>query len=234
MAKITKRSKAWAGQIDREKQYDLKEAVSMLKKFAGAKFDESVEVALNLNVDTRQADQQVRGMVSLPHGTGRKVRVAVFAKGDAAAAAEKAGADIVGAEDLAAKVEKGFLEFDAVIATPDCMPLMGRIGKILGPKGLMPNPKLGTVTPAPEKMVKEIKSGMIEYRAEKQGVVHIMAGKSSFKEEQILENIQKFFSTIKTNKPSGAKGVYMKSMAISSTMGPGIKIDMSTVMGDAK
>lgn len=176
MAKMTKRAKAWQGQIDREKQYDLTEAVAMLKKFAGAKFDESIDVALNLNIDTRKADQQVRGMLSLPHGTGRTVRVAVFAKGDAAAAAEKAGADIVGADDLAAKVEKGFLDFDAVVATPDCMPLMGRIGKILGPKGLMPNPKLGTVTPTPEKMVKDLKSGMIEYRAEKNGVVHVMAG----------------------------------------------------------
>ena len=234
MAKMTKRAKAWAGQIDREKQYDLTEAVALLKKFAGAKFDESIDVALNLNIDTRKADQQVRGMLSLPHGTGRTVRVAVFAKGDAAAAAEKAGADIVGADDLAAKVEKGFLDFDAVVATPDCMPLMGRIGKILGPKGLMPNPKLGTVTPTPEKMVKDLKSGMIEYRAEKNGVVHVMAGKVSFKEDQIRENIQKFYDTIKTGKPSGVKGVFMKGLAISSTMGPGIKVDMSTVLGDAK
>lgn len=234
MANITKRKKAWAGQIDREKLYDLKEAVSLLKKFAGAKFDESVEIALNLNVDTRQADQQVRGMISLPHGTGRSVRVAVFAKGDAATAAQKAGADIVGAEDLAAKVEKGFLDFDAVVATPDCMPLMGRIGKILGPKGLMPNPKLGTVTPAPEKIVKDLKAGMIEYRAEKQGVVHVMAGKVSFKEEQIAENIRFFFETLKTAKPSGVKGVYMKGMAISSTMGPGIKVDMASVLEEAK
>ncbi len=230
MSKITKKQKVWSTDVDCEKLYDLTEAVKLLKKFATAKFDESIDVAMNLDIDTRQADQQVRGMVSFPNGTGKKVRVAVFAKGDAAVEAEKAGADIVGAEDLAAKVEKGFLDFDAVVAAPDCMPLMGRIGKILGPKGLMPNPKLGTVTPAPAKIVKELKAGMVEYRAEKQGVVHVMTGKASFKEDQIVENIRMFFDTIKAAKPSGVKGTYMKSMAISSTMGPGIKIDMTTVL----
>lgn len=228
--KLTKRQKAWA-EIDREKHYEVPEAVELLKKNATANFDESIEIAINLNVDTRKADQQLRGMITLPHGTGRSVRVAVFAKGDAAAAAEKAGADIVGAEDLAEKVEKGFLEFDAVVATPDTMPLMGRIGKILGPKGLMPNPKLGTVTPNPEKVVQDLKAGMIEYRAEKNGVVHVMAGKASFNKDQIEENIRAFYDTIKTAKPSGVKGVYMNSVAVSSSMGPGIKLDFASLNG---
>ena len=226
--KIAKRKQKWS-EIDRTKQYTLEEAVALLKKHAGAKFDESIEVALNLNLDTRQADQQVRGMVSLPHGTGNTARVAVFARDAAAEEAKKAGADIVGAEDLAEKIVKGFLDFDAVVATPDCMPLMGKIGKILGPKGLMPNPKLGTVTPAPAKVVKDLKAGMMEYRAEKQGIVHAVAGKVSFDDKKLAENIQFLFNTLKSVKPSGVKGVYMKGMAISSTMGPGIKVDMASI-----
>lgn len=228
--KLTKRQKAWA-EIDRTKHYEVSEAVKLLKKNATAKFDESVEIAINMNLDTRKADQQIRGMISLPHGTGKTVRVAVFAKGEAATAAEKAGADIVGAEDLAEKVEKGFLDFDAVVATPDTMPLMGRIGKILGPKGLMPNPKLGTVTPNPEKVVKDLKAGMIEYRAEKRGIVHVMAGKASFDESQLEENIRAFYETIKAAKPAGVKGVYMNSVAVSTSMGPGIKLDFTSLNG---
>ena len=228
--KLTKRQKAWA-EIDREKHYELPEAVKLLKKNATAGFDETVEIAVNLNLDTRKADQQVRGMVALPHGTGKTVRIAVFAKGDAATAAEKAGADVVGAEDLAEKVEKGFLDFDAVVATPDTMPLMGRIGKILGPKGLMPNPKLGTVTPNPAKIVKDLKAGMIEYRAEKRGVVHVVAGKASFSEKQLEENIRSFYETIKAAKPAGVKSIYMNSVAVSSTMGPGIKLDFASLNG---
>ena len=222
--KLTKRQKAWA-EIDRTKFYEVTEAVKLLKQNATAKFDESIEVAVNLNVDTRKADQQIRGMITLPHGTGRSVRVAVFAKNEAAEAAKKAGADVVGAEDLADKVIKGFLEFDAVVATPDCMPLMGKIGKILGPKGLMPNPKLGTVTTTPEKVVQELKAGMTEYRTEKNGVIHLMAGKASFDEKKIEENIRAFYERIRAEKPSAVKGVYMKGIAISSTMGPGIKLD---------
>ena len=228
MAKLSKKRKIWADKIDREKLYSLTEAVGMIRTYATAKFDESIEVALNLDVDTRHADQQVRGMVALPHGTGRTMRVAVFAKGDAAIEAEKAGADVVGADDLAEKVQKGFMDFDAVVATPDCMAIVGRLGKVLGPKGLMPNPKLGTVTPKPGKVVKDLKSGMVEYRADKFGIVNSLVGKASFKEEQLLENIRSFVEAVRSAKPSGAKGAYMMKMAVSSTMGPGIKVDLSS------
>lgn len=228
MAKLSKKRKIWADKIDREKLYSLTEAVGMIRTYATAKFDESIEVALNLDVDTRHADQQVRGMVALPHGTGRTMRVAVFAKGDAAIEAEKAGADVVGADDLAEKVQKGFMDFDAVVATPDCMAIVGRLGKVLGPKGLMPNPKLGTVTPKPGKVVKDLKSGMVEYRADKFGIVNSLVGKASFKEEQLLENIRSFVEAVRSAKPSGAKGTYMMKMAVSSTMGPGIKVDLSS------
>lgn len=225
--KITKRMKAGYANIDREAQYSLADAVKLMQDCPSAKFDESVEVALNLNVDPRHADQLVRGTVSLPHGTGKTVRVAVFAKGDAAEEAKKAGADIVGAEDLAEKVKKGFFEFDRVVAAPDCMAIVGQVGRLLGPKGLMPNPKLGTVTPNVGKAVEEIKAGQVEYRCEKQGIVHALVGKKSFDAKNLEENISAFVKNIKDNKPSGAKGQFMLGMTVSSTMGPGIKIDLS-------
>lgn len=231
MPKISKAKQAWADKVDREKEYDLTEAVKVLKSCAKAKFDESVEIALNLGLDPKHADQQVRGVTALPNGTGKTYRVAVIAKGDAAEAAKKAGADVVGDEDLVKKMEGGFLDFDRVVATPDCMPLVGRLGKILGPKGLMPNPKLGTVTPNPAKAVEDIKAGQIEFKLEKRGIVHAAVGKTSFKEKQIEENIQAFIDAIRAAKPSGAKGVYMQAMAISSTMGPGVKVALSSVGG---
>jgi large subunit ribosomal protein L1 len=229
MPQVTKRSKDFSEKVDRVKLYSLEEAVSTLQSCTSAKFDESIEIAMNLNVDPRHADQLVRGTVVLPHGTGKTYRVAVFAKGEAAEAAEKAGADVVGADDLADKVKKGFLDFDRVVAAPDCMPVVGQIGKILGPKGLMPNPKLGTVTPNVAQAVEQIKKGQIEFRVEKNGILHAAVGKKSFKPEQIKENIEAFVSAVKSAKPSGAKGQYMQRMAISSTMGPGIKVDISTV-----
>lgn len=229
MAKVTKKQKALAGQVDRNKLYDVTAAAKVLKECAKAKFDESVEVAINLGVDPRHADQQVRGTVSLPHGTGKTVRLAVFAKNEAADEAKKAGADVVGADDLVEKVLKGFLEFDRVVATPDCMPLVGKLGKVLGPKGLMPNPKLGTVTPKPGAIVKDIKSGMLEFRVDKFGIVHSLVGKASFSEKQIAENIGAFISAIRAAKPTGAKGVYMKRATASTTQGPGVRLDMSSV-----
>lgn len=228
MAKVSKRRQSFADLVDKEKVYTLAEAVALLKKATSTKFDESVEVAVNLNVDPRHADQMVRGTVAMPNGTGKTVRVAVFAKGEAAEEAEKAGADVVGADDLVAKVQKGFLEFDRVVAAPDCMPLVGKLGQILGPKGLMPNPKLGTVTPKPGKAVKDIKSGMIEFRVEKNGIIHAGVGKKSFDDKKIEENIKAFVEALKAAKPSGAKGVYMKKVSVSSTMGPGIVVDMAS------
>lgn len=230
MAKLTKNQKAIVAKVDRNKLYAVEEAVKLLGECATAKFDESVEIAMNLGVDPRHADQMVRGTVALPHGTGKTVRIAVFAKGEAAEAAEKAGADIVGAEDLADHILKtGEVNFDRVVAAPDCMAIVGKLGKILGPKGLMPNPKVGTVTPKPEKAVAEIKKGMVEFKVDKTAIVHCMIGKKSFGEKKIAENIAAFAEAIKAAKPSGAKGVYMKRAAISSTMGPGIKLDLSTL-----
>jgi large subunit ribosomal protein L1 len=228
MAKQTKRQKAFAEKLDREHFYPLSEAVKMLKDYPKGKMDETIDVALNLNVDPKHADQMVRGMVSLPHGTGKTVRVAVFAKGDAAEAAKKAGADIIGAEDLVEKVRKnGTLDADRVVAAPDCMPLVGQIGKILGPKGLMPNPKLGTVTPNVGDAVTKAKAGQIEFRVEKQGIIHAGVGKKSFDAKKIEENIVALVDAVKAAKPSGVKGVYMKRLAVSSTMGPGIKVDLA-------
>lgn len=230
MAKLTKNQKATANKVDRNKLYTVEEAVKLLGECATAKFDESVEIAMNLGVDPRHADQMVRGTVALPNGTGKTVRVAVFAKGDAAEAAEKAGADIVGAEDLADKIMKtGEIDFDRVVAAPDCMAIVGKLGKILGPKGLMPNPKVGTVTPKPEKAVAEIKKGMVEFKVDKTAIVHCMIGKVSFGEEKVAENVTAFVEAIKAAKPSGAKGVYMKRATVSSTMGPGIKLDLSAL-----
>ena len=216
--------------IDRKKLYSLAEAISMVKERASAKFDETVEVALNLGVDPRHADQMVRGVVQLPNGTGRTVRVAVFAKGDKAEEAKAAGADIVGAEDLLEIVQKGEINFDRCIATPDMMPLVGRLGKVLGPRGLMPNPKVGTVTADVAGAVKGAKGGSIEFRVEKAGIIHAGIGKVSFSESALAENIRAFADAVQKAKPAGAKGTYLRKVAISSTMGPGVKVEPSTVL----
>ncbi|MFQ5562355.1 MAG: 50S ribosomal protein L1 [Parvularculaceae bacterium] len=227
MAKIGKRIRAARENVDRDKRYAIDEAVKIVKSNAGAKFDETVEVSMNLGVDPRHADQMVRGVVSLPHGTGRTVRVAAFAKDDKAEEAKEAGADIVGDADLVEKIQGGFMDFDRVIATPDMMPLVGRLGKVLGPRGLMPNPKVGTVTPNIGKAVKDAKGGAVQFRVEKAGIVHAGVGKASFSEDQIAENVKAFIDAVAKAKPSGAKGTYIKKIAISSTMGPGVKIDVS-------
>ena len=229
MAKLGKRLKSANGSIDREKFYTLDEAVEMIKTNAKAKFDETVEIAVNLGVDPRHADQMVRGMVTLPNGTGKNVRVAVFAKGDNVEAAKEAGADIVGAEDLAEKVQKGEIDFDRCISTPDMMSVVGRLGKVLGPRGLMPNPKLGTVTKNVAEAVKAAKGGQVEFRVEKAGVIHAGIGKASFSEQALSENISAFVGAIQKAKPSGVKGTYMKKVALSSTMGPGLKLDLATL-----
>lgn len=215
--------------IDHKKAYGLGEAVKIVKERATAKFDETIEVAISLGVDPRHADQMVRGVVALPNGSGRSVRVAVFAKGDKADQAKAAGADIVGAEDLAEIVQGGKIEFDRCIATPDMMPLVGRLGKVLGPRGLMPNPKVGTVTPDVAEAVKAAKGGAVEFRVEKAGIVHAGVGKASFSEEQILGNVRALVDAVQKAKPAGAKGTYIKRIAISSTMGPGVKVEPQSV-----
>ena len=224
-----KRLKKAYENIDRNAFYALKDAVKLIKNGATAKFDETIEIAINLDVDPRHADQMVRGVVSLPAGTGKTVRVAVFAKGAKADEASKAGADLVGAEDLFEKVNGGTIEFDRVIATPDMMGLVGRLGKVLGPRGLMPNPKLGTVTMDVAKAVQAVKGGQVEFRAEKTGIVHAGIGKASFSEDQIAENVRAFFDAILRSKPTGAKGTFVKKVAISSTMGPGVKLEVSSL-----
>ncbi len=216
--------------IDRRATYEVIEAIKMIKSRASAKFDETVEIAMNLGVDPRHADQNVRGAVSLPHGTGKALRVAVFAKGDKAEEAKKAGADIVGAEDLAEKVQAGQMDFDRVIATPDMMPLVGRLGKVLGPRGLMPNPKLGTVTADVTQAVADAKGGQVQFRVEKAGIVHAGVGKASFSEEALVENVKAFVAAINRAKPSGAKGSYIKRVALSSTMGAGVKVEVASLV----
>ena len=230
MAKLTKRQKA-LNPVDREKFYGVDEAISLVKQNATAKFDETVEVALNLGVDPRHADQMVRGVVNLPKGTGKDVRVAVFAKGAKAEEATKAGADKVGAEDLMEEMQAGKLDYDRVIATPDMMGVVGRLGKVLGPKGLMPNPKLGTVTMDVAKAVTDAKSGQVEFRVEKAGIIHAGIGKASFPEADLKANFDAFVDAIVKAKPSGAKGKYVKKIAISSTMGPGVRLDTAEVAG---
>ena len=225
-----KRFKAAAQQVNREKFYDLPEAVKLLKGLPKAKFDETVEVAINLGVDPKHADQMVRGTVTLPHGTGKSLRVAVFAKGDKAELAKKAGADIVGAEDLAQKVQEGQIDFDRVIATPDMMAVVGRLGKVLGPRGLMPNPKLGTVTQDVAQAVKDAKGGQIEFRVEKAGIIHAGIGKMSFNEASITENVKAFVDAINRAKPSGAKGTYLKKVSLSSSQSPGLKLNIATLV----
>lgn len=229
MAKIAKRIQKINEGVDRNKLYLLGEAVAMIKERAVAKFDETIEVSMNLGVDPRHADQMVRGVVNLPNGTGRTVRVAVFARGDKADEARAAGADIVGAEDLVDIVQAGTIEFDRCIATPDMMPLVGRLGKVLGPRGMMPNPKVGTVTTDVTGAVNASKGGAVEFRVEKAGIVHAGIGKASFGSEQIQENIRAFADAVIKAKPTGAKGNYVKRVAISSTMGPGVKIDPSSL-----
>jgi len=229
MAKIAKRVEKSREGIDRNKLYGLDEAVKLIKDRASAKFDETVEVAMNLGVDPRHADQMVRGVVNLPNGTGRSVRVAVFARGDKAEEAKAAGADIVGAEDLVEIVQKGTIDFDRCIATPDMMPLVGRLGKVLGPRGMMPNPKVGTVTTDVAAAVKASKGGAVEFRVEKAGIIHAGVGKASFDAKAIAENIKAFADAVVKAKPAGAKGNYVKKVALSSTMGPGVKIDPSTL-----
>jgi len=216
--------------IDREHLYTLDEAIKMVKARASAKFDETIEIAINLGVDPRHADQMVRGVVSLPNGTGKTVRVAVFAKDAKADEARKAGADIVGAEDLMEQIQAGKIDFDRCIATPDMMPLVGRLGKILGPRNLMPNPKVGTVTPDVAGAVKAAKGGAVEYRVEKAGILHAGVGKVSFSEEALLQNIKAFTDAVQKSKPAGAKGTYVKKVAVSSTMGPGVHVEPASAL----
>lgn len=235
MTKTSKATKEVQALVDRNKLYKIDEAVKIIRQAASKrKFDETVEIAMNLGIDPRHADQNVRGMVELPHGTGAKLRVAVFAKDAKAEEAKKAGADIVGAEDLMEKIQKGEINFDRCIATPDMMALVGRVGKILGPRGLMPNPKLGTVTPDVAKAVEAAKGGAVEFRAEKAGIIHAGVGKASFDEKKLAENIKAFIEAIQRARPSGAKGTFIKKVTVSSTMGPGIKIDVAATMEEVK
>jgi large subunit ribosomal protein L1 len=230
MAKQGKRLKALSGAIDRERLYPLAEAVQTVKGSAKAKFDETIEVALCLGVDPRHADQMVRGTVNLPHGTGRTVRVAVFARGAKAEEAQAAGADIVGAEDLAERVQAGQIGFDRCIATPDMMPLVGRLGRVLGPRGLMPNPKLGTVTPNVREAVEAAKGGQVQFRVEKAGLIHAGVGKASFDAASLVDNVKALVDAVNRAKPSGAKGTYLKRAHLSSTMGPGIKLEVASLV----
>ena len=229
-----KRLKNIANKIDRNQDYLLVDAVKLVKESATAKFDETIEVAMNLGVDPRHADQMVRGMVQLPHGTGKTVRVAVFARGEKAEEARASGADIVGAEDLAEKIEGGEIGFDRCISTPDLMPVVGKLGRVLGPKGLMPNPKLGTVTQDVKGAVKGAKGGQVEFRLEKAGLIHAGVGKASFEETALSENVFALVNAVSRAKPSGAKGTFIKRISISSTMGPGIKLDVAAVLGSGE
>jgi large subunit ribosomal protein L1 len=229
MGKLSKNQKAIDEAVDRSRLYGVDEAIETLKANARSKFDETIEIALNLGVDPRHADQMVRGVVTLPAGTGKDVRVAVFARGAKAEEATAAGADVVGAEDLMETIQGGTIDFDRVIATPDMMGMVGRLGKVLGPKGLMPNPKLGTVTPNVTEAVKAAKGGQVEFRVEKAGIIHSGIGKASFPAEDLKRNFQAFVDAIVKAKPAGAKGKYVKKVALSSTMGPGLKVDVAEV-----
>jgi len=231
MAKQPKRIQKFTG--DRDASLSLDQAIKQVKANATAKFDETVEIAVNLGVDPRHADQQVRGVVNLPSGTGRDVRVAVFARGASAEAATAAGAEVVGAEDLAERIQGGFMDFDRVIASPDMMAVVGRLGKVLGPRGLMPNPKVGTVTPNVAQAVKDAKGGAVEFRVEKAGVVHAGIGKASFTDEALEANVRALMEALNRSKPSGAKGTYVKKVSLSSTMGPGVKVDTSSLNASA-
>jgi large subunit ribosomal protein L1 len=229
MADNGKRIRGAREGIDRLKLYAIDDAVKMVKGKAKAKFDETIEIAMNLGVDPKHADQMVRGVVNLPNGTGRTLRVAVFAKGEKAEEARKAGADIVGAEDLVEIVQKGTIDFDRCISTPDLMPLVGRLGKVLGPRGMMPNPKVGTVTANVAQAVRDAKGGAVEFRVEKAGIVQAGVGKASFTEKAIVENIKAFFDAVARSKPAGSKGTYIKRIAVSSTMGPGVRVEPASL-----
>ncbi len=232
-----KRSKRFAStlsKVDRMHQYELLEGVKLLKDCCSAKFDETVEVTMNLGVDPRHADQIVRGTVSLPHGTGKSVRVLVLAKPEKHKEAQEAGADFVGLDDMAEKIMKGWLDFDAVIATPDAMGVVGKLGRVLGPRGLMPNPKVGTVTPNVGDAVREVKAGRIDFRVDRYGILHVGVGKASFDAEKLVENVDEFVRTVVKLKPAGAKGTYVKNISIASTMGPGIKLDKAEVLARVK
>ena len=231
MAKQGKRLKAVYAGFDREKTYGLEEAVKIARTNARAKFDETIEISMNLGIDPRHADQMVRGVVGLPNGTGKTVRIGVFARGPKADEARAAGADVVGADDLAALVQEGKIDFDRCIATPDMMALVGRLGKVLGPRGLMPNPKLGTVTMDVKGAVTAAKAGQVEFRAEKAGIVHAGIGKASFDEAKLVENARAFVDAIQKARPTGAKGTYLKKVAVSSTMGPGVRVDIASLSG---
>ncbi|HET6921805.1 MAG TPA: 50S ribosomal protein L1 [Anaeromyxobacteraceae bacterium] len=229
MAHVGKKFKAVSAKVDRVKRYKVDEAMKLVKETAVRKFDESVDAAINLGVDPKHADQVVRGAVVLPHGMGKTLKVAVFAKGDKAREAQEAGADLVGAEDLAAKIQEGFMDFDKIIAAPDMMGVVGRLGKILGPRGLMPNPKVGTVTQDLARAVKEQKAGKVEFRVEKAGIVHVPFGKASFPTEKLRENFNAIMEVIFKARPQTAKGVYLKNVTVSTTMGPGIKVDTQEI-----
>ena len=228
MAKDKRLAAAYKG-FDRSKAYGLADAIAMVKQNAKARFDETVEIAINLGIDPRHADQMVRGLVSLPNGTGKTLRIAVFARGAKAEEAQVAGADVVGAEDLSEKVQAGQIDFDRCIATPDMMALVGRLGKILGPRGLMPNPRLGTVTMDVRGAIQAAKAGQVEFRAEKAGIVHAGIGKASFPAERLLENARAFADAIVKARPTGAKGTYVQKAAVSSTMGPGVRVDVTSL-----
>jgi len=231
MAKMGKRTRNAREGLEAEKLYPIEDAVRAVKERATAKFDETIEMSLNLGIDTRHADQTVRGAVTLPNGTGKSLRVAVFARDAKADEAKEAGADIVGAEELAEEIQNGKSDFERVIATPDMMPVVGRLGKVLGPRGLMPNPKVGTVTPDVAKAVQDAKGGQVQFRAEKAGIIHAGIGKASFGEEALVENAKAFFNAIAAAKPSGAKGTYIKKVSMSSTMGPSVQLDVAEMSG---
>jgi large subunit ribosomal protein L1 len=234
MSKTGKRLKNAYEGVDPTVPHPLTDAVKLIKERSSAKFDETVEIAMNLNIDPRKPDQNLRGTVMLPHGTGKAVRVAVFARGDRAKEAETAGADVVGAEDLAEKIQAGQIDFDRAIATPDLMSIVGRLGKILGPRGLMPNPRLGTVTSNVDEAVRAAKGGQVEFRAEKAGIVHAGVGKASFTEAALADNVRAFVGAITRAKPSGAKGTYIKRVSLSSTMGPGVRVELSGLADEAR
>jgi large subunit ribosomal protein L1 len=229
MPRVAKKRKALLATVDTARRYPLNEAVKLVKSSATSKFDETIDICMNLGIDPKQTEQSIRGMVAMPNGTGKNIRVAVFARGEKAADALKAGADFAGAEDLFDKINGGFTDFDRLIATPDMMALVGRLGKVLGPKGLMPNPKLGTVTPNVVDAVKAAKSGQVEFRLDKASIVHAGIGKASFTEEQLVQNIRAFIDAVTKAKPAGVKGNYIRKIGISSTMGLGVKLDLADV-----